>query len=486
MLRILIEKELKAILLSPKFVATFGGCALLILLSVFIGIQEYRAALGQYETARQLTEQQLQEATSWWGVNLQVYRAPDPMQIFVSGVNNDVGRLSDISTWREVKLKDSIYTDDTLFAVFRFIDFVFIVQVVPSLFAILFTYDAINGELESGTLKLALSNAVPRGKYLLAKFVGAWLGLTVPLMIPILLGALIVLLMNVPMEAAHWVRLGTLLGASILYFTFFITLGLLVSALTRRSSISFLILLVAWIVLVLITPRAATMAAGQLIHVPSVSEIESQKDRFSTDCWTGFQRERQAMWEDRNRQMEGMSEEERNAFREQNENLWAEEDDNAREAVTADIAEFARKLNEDLRNQKAEQERLAFMLSRFSPAASYQFTVMNLGGTNITLKTRYEDAMRDYRTRFADFVEAKRREEMEKNRRAARGSGVPRFFGGGDEESLDTRELPRFEAPREQFAAVIGPSMVDLGLLAFFSILAFAGAFVAFIRYDVR
>ena len=43
---------------------------------------------------------------------------------------------------------------------------------------------------------------------------------------------------------------------------------------------------------------------------------------------------------------------------------------------------------EDFRNRKAEQEGLAFAISRFSPASAYQLTVMNLAGTNIDLKTR--------------------------------------------------------------------------------------------------
>ena len=50
MFSILFEKELKAIFLSPKFVATFGVCSLLILLSVFVGIQEYENERDQYET----------------------------------------------------------------------------------------------------------------------------------------------------------------------------------------------------------------------------------------------------------------------------------------------------------------------------------------------------------------------------------------------------------------------------------------------------
>ncbi|MCB0305285.1 MAG: hypothetical protein KDI38_16090, partial [Calditrichaeota bacterium] len=85
MLSLLIQKELKSIIASPKFVGTFGTCAVLILLSVFIGIQEYRASMTQYETARQLNDQEMAESSSWSALHTRVYRQPDPMQIFVSG-----------------------------------------------------------------------------------------------------------------------------------------------------------------------------------------------------------------------------------------------------------------------------------------------------------------------------------------------------------------------------------------------------------------
>ncbi|MGH7456090.1 MAG: ABC transporter permease subunit, partial [bacterium] len=78
MLGTLIQKELKAILLSPKFVATFATCAVLILLSIFVGIQEYHAAVKQYDAAVQIVEQDLREASSWMGLNNKVYRKPDP------------------------------------------------------------------------------------------------------------------------------------------------------------------------------------------------------------------------------------------------------------------------------------------------------------------------------------------------------------------------------------------------------------------------
>ena len=484
----LFEKELKAIILSPKFVATFAVCSLLILLSVFIGIQEYRASVRQYETAVQLTDQQAQEATSWWGVQNKVYRKPDAMQIFASGVNNDVGRFSSIDRRSEVKLRQSTYLDDSLFALFRFIDFTFIVQVVLSLFAILFTYDAINGEREAGTLKLALSNAVPRGKYVLAKFLGAWTGLVAPLLIPIALALLIVMVLNVPVTGVEWAKLFALIGASILYFTVFIALGLFVSAMTKRSAISFLVLLVTWVAFVLILPRAATMAAGQLISVPSLAEIESQKDRYRTDSWAKLGEQRRAAWIEHMSEMEGMEPEEAQDYLAKNRQRWEEEQQADREKMEAAIAEFQRKIGEDLQNQKDEQARLAFQLSRFAPSSSYQLAAMNLAGTNISLKQRYEESMRAYRRAFTNFAQVKQREaEKEQQEQQSQGGDAVtiRFSGAGD-KPLDLTEMPQYEAPSPSFEEAISPSIIDIGLLALYSIVGFAGAFVAFLRYDVR
>ena len=199
----LVQKELKSILLSPKFTATFAVCSLLMLLSTYIGINEYRSSVKQFETAQQLVAQEMRTQNNWTGMSNRIFRRPDPMQIFVTGITNDIGRWSSVDNFNPIKLQHSSYSDDPIFAVFRFIDFTFIVQIVLSLLALLFTYDAINGERESGTLKLVFSNAIPRVHYTVAKFVGSWLGLVIPLTIPTAMCALLVLLYKVPFTPAH-------------------------------------------------------------------------------------------------------------------------------------------------------------------------------------------------------------------------------------------------------------------------------------------
>jgi len=485
----LIEKELKSIITGPKFIGTFVVCSILILLSVFIGIQEYRATVKSYEASRQLVEQERQEITSWMGLNSRVFRKPDPMQVFVAGVNNDIGRFSNIRSTESVKLTNSIYSDDPIFAAFRFIDLCFIVQVVLSLFAILFTYDAITGEREQGTLGLALSNAVPRFRYILTKFLGSWLGLVVPILIPIITGFLLVIASGIPLTGDHWTRLLIFLGISILYFTFFIALGILVSALTKRSSVSFLLLLVIWVTFVLIVPRVGVMAAGKIVPVPSIAEIDGQIEGFSKSCWDKYMKELEKRLDERNKAMQGMTEQEREAYRDQHLWDWMQESDALRKDVQMDINEVSRNLHEDLRNRKAVQERLGFTLSRFSPASAFQLSAMNLAGTDIRMKSRYETALENYHKTFVDYKEKKQKESGGSSggiRISVSSETGVKYSFGPDKGKLDTSDMPRFQNIIQSFSDVFTPTIIDIVLLFFYSITAVVGAFVAFLRYDVR
>ncbi len=489
MFKMLVEKELKSIINGPKFIATFSICFILILLSIFVGIQDYRAAVKQYESGLHLTQQEMEEEASWRAFNTRVFRKPDPMQIFVSGINNDIGRFSLIHAAEPVRLVHSIYSDDPIFAVFRFIDLNFIFLVVLSLFAILFTYDAINGEREMGTLKLTFANPIPRVKYILAKFIGSWLGLVVPLIIPFLLGLLIVLVHGIPITGDHWMKLLFFFIASLAYFTFFIILGLFISAVTKRSAVSFLLLLVAWVVIVLILPRVSVMTAGKLVPVPSIAEVDGQIDRYSKSSWNQYIGNMEERLGKRNEEMQGMNREEREAYRDARLWEWMEEDDAARSARQKEINRMSRLLVDELRLRKEAQQRLAFSMSRLSPASAYQLAAMNLAGTDIGLKERYVAALDKYHDMFTEYTDKKKKES------GGGGGGIRievssehgfSFNVGQDRGALNSDDMPLFQEPALSLRELITRSMIDFGLMLFWGILGLAGTFVAFLRYDVR
>jgi len=488
MLKLLIIKEFKNILQSPKFLATFITSFVLILMSIFVGVMEYKINMNQYHAGLNLSNQGLQEKTSWMGSSVSAYRVPDPMQIFISGINNDIGRLSGISHYSDIKLQHSNYSDDPIFAVFRFIDFAFIVQVVLSLIAILFTYDAISGERETGTLKLVFSNSVSKIRYLAAKWFGSWLGLIVPLLIPFLIGILIILFFNVPLGTEHWLKLASFFLISIAYFTFFITIGLLISALTRDSSTSFLILLVCWICFVLIIPRIGTMTASQFISVPNDAEIEAQKSAIENEIWKDHEMELAETWRIRNTATQDMTKQERKQYQDENMWDWMQEDDTERKKVQQEISDISRKMNEDLRNRKMQQEKLGFILSRFSPSSSYQLAAMNLAETDIGLKHRYVQAMENYKTQFTTFVDKKQQESGQPEGLqimidSDRGLSVKT---PDMKKTIDISEMPQFQQPEQSFSEVFKASAMDFSLLLVYSLIAFILSVFFFIRYDVR
>lgn len=488
MIKTVFFHELKSILMSPKFTAAFVTCSLLLLLSVYIGIGEYKKSVRQYDTVTSLSKQTMREQKDWMGLSAKAQRKPEPMQIFVEGVGNDVGRYSDINAVNGVKLVHSNYSDDPIYALFRFIDFAFVVTFVFSLLAILFTYDLINGEKEKGTLQLVLSNGVPRSSYIIGKIAGAWAGLVVPALIPIMLSILFVLFSGIPFTNNDWTKLLTLIYASLMLFTFFIILGTFISAAVKRSSVSFLLSLVIWICFVFIIPRAGLLLAGQIIRVPGVAEIEGQQDGYAKDRWNKYMDESSRRWGIRNKGLENLSNEQRQAYRDEHMWQWLEEEDSERKKAEMEIDKYAGMLQEDLRNKKSSQERLAFLLSRISPVSAYQLAAMSIAGTDIKLKDRYEDAMKKYRNEFIKYKENKRKQSGDIGgiRVTVDSQSGFKLDVSRDKGTLDLSDMPEFEKVDFPISKSLESSAVDIGTIMLFTILAFGAAFYSFLKFDIR
>ena len=190
MLRDIITKEIQDTIMSPKFVFTFLLCTILILISVYTGINNYQAEQKEHNAAVALNQKNLETQASYQalaGVGVKINREPQVLSTVVSGVQEAVGRQASVNIAFDPSLTDSKYSSNPIFAVFGALDLTFIVKIVLSLFAILFTYDAIVGEKERGTLKLALSNKVPRDRLILGKAIGGFISLLIPLVIPMVL-----------------------------------------------------------------------------------------------------------------------------------------------------------------------------------------------------------------------------------------------------------------------------------------------------------
>jgi ABC-type transport system involved in multi-copper enzyme maturation permease subunit len=471
MVRLIVVKELRDIIGSTKFAVSFGACAVLILLAFYAGGRNYQIGVEQYEAGKRESLRKLDGITDWNEVrSSRIFLPPQPIASLVMGVSNDLGRNTEVQGRGELSAVDSRYGEEPIYAVFRFLDLDFIFQVVLSLFAILFAYDAINGEKEQGTLRLTFANSVPRAHYIAGKMAGSFLALGVPLLLPILLGALILFLLGIPMRLDDWVRLGLVVIAGYLYFGAFLAISLFVSTRTERSSSSFLISLVIWILSMMIIPRTAVLIAGRAVDVPSVDEISSQKSRFAMSLW---QEDRKKM-KDFHAPEGTAPDKVMMEFQKFMSHIGEERDKK--------MQEFAGRLNEERRNKQKVQQQLSFGLARISPSAAFSLAATTISGTGMSLQDTYKRSSERYQRAFAEFI-------TEKTGTAPSGGIVFRFRTNDTEERkkpINSNELPVYEFRQEPLAESLGSIAVDFGILSLISVLFFLGAFISFLRYDVR
>jgi ABC-type transport system involved in multi-copper enzyme maturation permease subunit len=471
MLRHLIAKEIRDIIGSTKFAVTFGVCSILVLLVFIVGARSYHTAVAQHEAAQRENLRRLEGITDWIQIrDMNIFLPPQALSSLVTGITNDIGRTVTVQGRGELTSHDSRFGNDPMFAVFRQFDLEFLFTVVLSLFAILFSFDAISGEKERGTLRLTFASAVPRRTFITGKLLGSYLALVIPLLIPLLIGAALMPLMGVAMNGDDWIRLALIIVAGFVYLGVFLSLSVAVSALTTRSTTSFLVLLVVWIVAVLVVPRAAVLFAGRAVDVPSVDAVAAQKATFSAQLWSDDRAAMAGFHPSKQGDMQAMMQEFQQMMQK------------AADTRDQKMREFGSRLNEERRNRQDIQETVAFGLARISPAACFSLASTRLAGTSLELKQHFVAATEQYQRSYGEFMVAKT------GMNPGGGMLIMRVVQDDAQKPkpINTAEIPVFTYRSMRLADVIGGALPDIGLMLLVNLLCILGAVMAFARYDVR
>ena len=410
------RKEIVANLLSYKFFVVLLLMVLLVATSLFIMHRDFSGRMADYQLIRPEP-----------GAPIAVV-PPNPLSIFAKGLDDAMTRSFEIGvTGVDVRAGQS--SGNIVYAFFPAPDFLYVVRVILSLVALLFGFDQISREREQGTLKLLLGGPVSRAQVLAGKWLGNFLSLSVPFLLVTLLGASVLLFdRDVRFSAGDIGRLALILALALLYLAFFLSLGMLVSALTRRAATSVIVLLFAWALLVFVLPNLGTLVARQFVSVPSVRALSEKRER----TWT-----REVLL--------GLGER----------GNWAEH--------YRTISRENDRMEEDYRLRFERLVRLSRNINRLSPAASLLDAATEIAGTGIGDESRLKAEVVRYKNAIIDPIIA----DQAAGRREARHAAF----------TYRRRPLP------EVFAA---GALFDAAWLAVFNILAFALAYAGFVRYDVR
>ena len=409
MLKSIIRKEILNNLLSYKFSIIIILSTILILVSIFVMYRDYCLALENYE---------IQSKSD----GLAVIR-PTPLSIFAKGLEENLCRSYARGFVGRIDISTKQKSVNNLFKLFTAPDLLYIIKVILSLCAMLFTFDMVSGEKETGTLRQSLSCSLKRPVLIIGKWVGGFISFILPFFIAVLLGTIFVTLSPmVDMNPENWLKLGMFLLSSVLYLAIFFSLGLLISCLTHQSSSSLVISLFAWAMLVFLIPNLGNILARQLVRIPTVQQLEIKREQIQIK--TEIEVNRLPNWPERKKCIERANSERKT-------------------------------LAEDYRNRFNRLVTVSRNITRISPAAAFTFLATDITGTGMADERRLKRAVLQYKDILWDWDEKGDRPDFGYQRSSVK-------------EVLDQGGLS------------------NCLILILFNILFFAGAHVAFLRYDVR
>lgn len=279
MLGVLIRKELLDNFYSLRFMISSIICVFVIFASVFVLKNDYEDQKRAYDNSVKKGREHIEKTDDYMQLmftGLQTVRPPAKMQFLYTGIEKNPDRKTTIRSF----LKPSFTGDfnfNPVFPLFPVIDLLFIVSVVMSLLAFVYTYDAVCGERERGTLKLLMSYSVPRDKVILAKWVGGFVSLIIPYLAGILVCSLIILLdRNLKFSGEDWRAFAMTILVALLFIAVMYSVGLFVSIISKRSATSISILLLIWVVFVLVIPNISPFVVDKIKPIDSVSTVQAK------------------------------------------------------------------------------------------------------------------------------------------------------------------------------------------------------------------
>ena len=475
MLLDIIKKELLDNITSPKFYITYLLCFVLIIISFITGIYDYKSDLKEYNAGVALNRESIDNATvETFPTSISIYKKPAVLSALVRGIEGNLGRVTVVSgiAPETPEFRKAKFTTNPIFSIFGPLDLDFIVRIVMSLFVILFTYDSISGEKERGTLKLIMSNKIPRDILILGKSIGSFVSILVPFIIPFLFGIIIFSLYpDISITSAVWIRILLLLLSYFLYLFLFFALGLLVSCKTTRSSVSFLILLFIWVIFVTIIPKSSVMISRQLYSIPSAHEITYQKSEIRKEAFKNYQNKTLNFTKE-NPLKEGET-------REEYMDRFMKYYQDQLEVTNKEIEEKNKQIDDEYESKKKYQRQIAMYISRISPASTLRYSSMNIAETGIESHERLLNSVNSFQIPFSKYITSRFYENQKQ--RIANINNPEK-----NTAKLDLSDMPKYESKEESIKGSISEIILDFSILFFYSILFFVLSYISFMKYDVR
>jgi len=480
MWKTIVKKELQETIFSYRFPLFAVICLLLVPLGMAVNEAAYAKRVRDYsdqvrladEAAAAIKIQDIMAGT----VVIRGFRRPAPLSVFTQGFESTLPRYYEF-TQDGFKPGESASDDESILSVQGKVDFVFLVQMVISLIAMLFASDMISGEKESGTLRAMLANSLPRDTLLAGKIGGGFTALWIPFLLAFLSGAVVLMLSAFPLVGGDTAArvLIVFLATSLFVLTYF-TIGIAVSASTAKARTSLVAILIIWAAFQLIVPKLGDMVARLVHPVRTETEVSLQKSLLVRSLDMEQAKELGRQWD---LIFASLSPEARDKQDSPENKKWGPIRDDIQLRTREKKGQQLAAIDETYTQEKRRQLDLAVNLSLVSPSAAFARLIADICGTGELERARYLEAVRAHQKALDNELFSK----VKRTLMIHEGGGMSLGFSA---QPVDASKLPRFSITPATVAETLKANARSLVSLFFWLIAPFAFAYAKFIKYDVR
>ena len=468
MLLTLIQKEMMHHILSVRFVALLVMCLLLVPLTLHINYRNYLQNQVNYQASIELSVAEIDDALHPLrdppapdAEFSKLFLEPTPLSVFAKGLTESLPSYLGM-TRNGVKQGSTSLGDGSLSSALGNLDFLFVVSTVFSLLALLFTFDAVAGEREAGTLRVTLANALPRDLFLWSKLIGGYIVFVVPFLVSFLLGLFLLVSQGFPLgESDIFLRVLSLTLVSLLYIGVFFSIGTLISTYLDNSKTALIVAFTVWVLAVLIAPRVGFLTAKLIAPTRSIQSVQMEKTAIHNNLTT----EKDQVIITKLSTLEDLN---LNRDYEKIKALRKPIDAKYRQKFHEHIGEIERAYQ----REKKRQESVGEILSRITPTASLIYVAMNLTETGkIKRDTYFETGARYYNQLEAEYFSEISDDQFARIMR--------------QNQPKPQKITPPPDITETALPETVRHSMVDLLLLCFLAVVLTTVAFLKFFSVDI-
>ena len=475
----LVIREIQGAIIDFRFWVVLVLCISIIPLSFWVSTRSYSQQLSDYQQEMQTYRD---KAYVYYDMVAEGFRPPSPLIIFSHGLSGKIPYK--VLTSREGNFEIEYAKPDNKSDILGEIDFAFIVAFILSLLAILFTFNAISGDKETGMFRLILANPVLRKQVLMAKLVGNYVVFLVPFVLSLLIAILIVSLSGlIPIFSKELLMpVFIMVIISLLFILVMFNLGLWVSALARNSILSVNVLLLIWIVLGLVIPKISPIISATIYPVESTNVYEAKKKLLIQNIENELIKEEGELYEALRAQFRPGSRGVSTSWEEINK-PYDEQVKPIREKYEQQIVLETEKLTNDYNMRRNRQNSIIRNISRLSPVYSINNLLAEFSGTGYSETVNFIEQAKQYQATVKQEVY----DQFEIIMYRSQGSSTTSASLIGEGRSQSDIPLPMLDNYKFISAAkVFQQNWIDIALLGFYCLLFFVCGFVSFLRFDVR